>query len=35
MKQKKVWITDIDEETQSNLLDKRFKPFTHIVYTKY
>ena len=32
MKQKKVWITDIDEENQSNLLEKRFKPFTHVVF---
>lgn len=28
----KLIITDIDEETQSNVLDKRFKPFTHVVY---
>ena len=28
----KLIITDIDEETQSNLLEKRFKSFTHVVF---
>jgi len=28
----KLIITDIESETQSNLLEKRFKPFTHVVF---
>jgi len=28
----KLIITDIESENQSNLLDKRFKSFTHVVF---
>ena len=31
----KLIITDIESENQINLLEKRFKSFTHVVYTKY
>lgn len=31
MKQKKVWISDIDEETQSNVLSKSKRLATYII----